>query len=65
MSSVEKARVACRKDARLSLLIGTTSRVVELSNSDHEKIASCLSLTQNEVSRVCPITKKCFVKPWI
>lgn len=61
MSSVEKARVACRKDARHSLLIGTTSRVVELSNSDHEKIASCLSLTQNEVSRVCPITKKCFV----
>ncbi|KAM7430257.1 hypothetical protein ABFA07_018999 [Porites harrisoni] len=61
VSSVEKARVACRKDARHSLLIGTTNRVVELSNSDHEKIASCLSLTQNEVSRVCPITKKCFV----
>ena len=61
MSSVEKARVACHKDSRHSLLIGTTSRVVELTNSDHEKIASSLSLTQAEVSSVCPVTKKCFV----
>ena len=61
MSSVEKARVACHKDARHSLLIGTTSRVVELINSDHEKIASSLSLTQADVSSVCPVTKKCFV----
>lgn len=59
--SVEKARVACHKDARHSLLIGTTSRVVELTNSDHEKIASSLLLTQAEVSSVCPVTKKCFV----
>ena len=46
MSSVEKARVACRKDARHSLLIGTTSRVVELSNSDHEKIASSFTYSK-------------------
>jgi len=61
VSYVEKARVACHKDARLSLLIGTTSRVVELINSDHEKIASFLSLTQADVSSVCPVNKKCFV----
>lgn len=61
MSAVEKARVACHKDARHSLLIGTTSRVVELTNSDHEKIASSLPLTQAEVLSVCPVTKKCFV----
>ena len=61
MSSVEKARVACHKDARHSLFIGTTSRVVELINSDHKKIASSLSLTQADVSSVCPVTKKCFV----
>ena len=60
MSYVEKAKVACHKDARHSL-IGTTSRVVELINSDHEKIASFLSLTQADVSSVCPVTKKCFV----
>ena len=42
------------------LLIGTTSRVVELINSDHEKIASSLSLTQAEVSSVCPVTKEMF-----
>lgn len=58
---MEKARVACHKDARHSLLIGTTSRVVELTNSDHEKIASSLPLTQAEVSSACPVTKKCFV----
>ena len=60
MSYVEKAKVACHKDARHSL-IGTKSRVVELINSDHEKIASFLSLTQADVSSVCPVTKKCFV----
>lgn len=61
MSSVDKARVAYHKNGHHSFLIGTTSRVVELTNSDHEKITSSLSLTQPEVLSVCPITKKCFV----
>ena len=52
---------ACHKDAPHSLLIWTTSRVVEFTNSKHEMIASSLSLTQAEVSSVCAVTKKCFV----
>ena len=55
------ARVACNRDARHSLLIRTTNRVVELTDSNHEKIAASLSLMQAEVSSVCSVTKKCFV----
>ena len=34
---------------------------MELTDSDHKKIASSLSLPQAQVSCVCPVTKKCFV----
>ena len=61
MNSVEMARTACRKDAQHSLLIGTTSRVVELTTSEHEKIAATLSLAPAEVSNVCSVTNKCFL----
>ena len=55
------ARAACRKDARHSLLIGTTSKVVELTTPEHEKIAATLSLPSAEVSNVCSVTSKCFL----
>ena len=55
------ARVACHKGARHCILIGTTKKVVELTNSDHEKLAITLSLAQAEVLRVCSITSRCFV----
>ena len=54
-------RTTCHKDARHSLLIGTTSKVVELTNSENGKLAATLSLAQAEVSTVCSVPRKCFV----
>ena len=60
--SVEMARMICCREDRSSLLIGTKKRVLELENYAHEKISASLSLCQTEVSSVCSVCNKCFLK---
>lgn len=56
------ARIICCREDHNSLLTGTNKRILELGNNDHEKISASLSLCQTEVSSVCSVCNKCFLK---
>lgn len=60
--SVEIARMSCLRGDRNSLLVGTKERFLELTTSDHEKISASLSICQTNVSWVCTVSMRCFVK---
>lgn len=62
MRSGERARIECLRESHNTLLIGSKSQVVELTNCDHEKICASLSLCRTEVSKIVSVTKRCFVK---
>ena len=46
----------CQKEVHSSLLIGCTKRVVELTDQDHMKVSTSVSLPRTEVSTVASIT---------
>ena len=52
----------CQKEVHSSLLIGCTKRVVELTDQDHMKVSTSVSLPRTEVSTVASITARCFLK---
>lgn len=62
MSSMQEAKIMCQKEAHPSLLIGSTKRVVELTDQDHMRISASVSLPRTDVSTVSSITAKCFLK---
>ena len=58
-----KKRGNCQTGDCNSLLIGSTraADVVESTNTDHEKVASLLSLPHRRVSGVATTSKRCFL----
>ena len=61
MHSVDMAKGVCHKEGRYSLLLGSSKRVLQLTNKNHTKVATALSLSPTTISAIATSTKKCFL----
>ena len=61
MHSVDMAREVCHKEGRYSLLLSSSKSVLQLTNEDHTKVATALSLSPTTISAIVTSTKKCFL----
>lgn len=61
MHLVDTARGVCHKEGRYSLLLGSSKSVLQLTNKNHTKVATALSLSLTTISAIATRTKKCFL----